>query len=294
MEHCCLRRSDGPYDARLAGDSRLFCGQPRHRLLLHEARVGQHRRVLPLRPQRLLVAGRDFHGGHHLCRRHAAGRYRPHLQPGHRRQLAVVVVPALRDAHRLLLRPAVAPRPRADGHGVRRAPLLRPARHLPARLSRRVPGLPRQHHHHGLGEPGHGKDPCPDPWPHHHPPAAHRGLLLPRSHPGIQRHLRHVGCALDGPGPVRPEDEHGDPARVLCRPRRGRNALARRWRPRLRRRSPRQRPAARHARLHPCHRVTLLPELPRPDLAELVGELVPRGRARRRRLHRPAHLFRKE
>ena len=31
-----------------------------------------------------------------------------------------------RDAHRLLLRPAVAARARADGHGVRRAALLRP------------------------------------------------------------------------------------------------------------------------------------------------------------------------
>ena len=39
-------------------------------------------------------------------------------------QLALVVVPAFGDAHRLLLRPAVAPRARADGHGVRRAALL--------------------------------------------------------------------------------------------------------------------------------------------------------------------------
>ena len=128
-----------------------------------------------------------------------------------------------RDAHRLLLRPALAPRPRADRHGVRRAALLRPARHLPARLPRRLPRLPGQHHHHGLGQPGDGQDSRPHPRPDDHAPAAHRGLLLPRAHPGLQRRLRPVGGAVDRPGPVRPQDVHGHPAGVLRRPRRRRN-----------------------------------------------------------------------
>jgi hypothetical protein len=50
------------------------------------------------------------------------------------------------------------------------------ARHLPARLPRALPRLPGQHHHHGLGEPGHGQDPRPHPWPR--PPP---GSSSPRS-----------------------------------------------------------------------------------------------------------------
>ena len=61
--------------------------------------------------------------------------------------------------------------------------------------------------------------------------------------------------------------------------------------PRLRRGALHRRPRARHPRLHPLVGLTLLPQLPRPALTQLVGKLVSGGRARRRRIHSTTHLF---
>ena len=55
----------------------------------------------------------------------------------HRRELAVVVDAAVRDADRLLLREALAARGRGDGRRVRGAALLREARRVSARVSAR-------------------------------------------------------------------------------------------------------------------------------------------------------------
>src|ERR1700731_4581212 len=52
--------------------------------------LGQERgRLLCLRTQRFLVAGRHVDGGDHICRRHAAGGHRSGLYPGGRRELGV-------------------------------------------------------------------------------------------------------------------------------------------------------------------------------------------------------------
>ena len=145
---------------RLAGSRPLLPLQPRHRLLLQVPRREKRQRILPLRPQRALVAGRHVHGRHHLRRRHSARRHRHGRDGRHRGQLAVVELHRERHAHGLLLRPPVAPLRRDDRHRILRNPLLRQARRLPARLPRALPRHPHQLHHPGMGQPGDGQDPA--------------------------------------------------------------------------------------------------------------------------------------
>ena len=64
--------------------------------------------ILPLRPQRAVVAGRHVDGGDDFRRRHAAGGHRPGGAQRHRRQLAVVEHGRERHADRLSLFAAVA------------------------------------------------------------------------------------------------------------------------------------------------------------------------------------------
>ena len=120
----------------------------------------ERQRVLPLRPQRPLVAGRHLDGRHHLRRRHAARRHRHGRDGRHRGQLAVVELRRQRHAHRLLLRAPVAALRRHDRHRIRRDPLLRQARRVPARLPRALPRHPHQLHHPRLGQPRDGQDPA--------------------------------------------------------------------------------------------------------------------------------------
>ena len=79
------------------------------------------------------VDGRDD-----VRRRHAARRHRARRDEGRRRQLAVVEHGDERDAHRVLLRAALAARARDDRRRVRRDPLQRQAGGVSPRIPRAV------------------------------------------------------------------------------------------------------------------------------------------------------------
>ena len=115
-------------------------------------------RLLSLRTQRELVAGRHLDGRDHLRRRHSAGRHRPGLLTGHRRQLALVVVPALRDDDRLPLRASVAALRPAHRRAVCRDALLRQARRVSPRISRHLPRPADELPHPRMGDEGHDHD----------------------------------------------------------------------------------------------------------------------------------------
>ena len=112
----------------------------------------QRRRLLRLRPQRELVAGRHVDGGHDVCRRHAAGRHRPGLHAGHLRELAVVGPSVLGHDDGVSLRPAVAALRSAHRCAVRRDSLLRQACGLSARLSRHLSWPADELRHPRLGD----------------------------------------------------------------------------------------------------------------------------------------------
>ena len=114
----------------------------------------QCRRLLRLRPQRELVAGRHVDGRDHLRCRHAAGRHRTGLLARHLRELAVVGLPAVGHDDGLSLCPAVATLRPADRRTVRGDPLLRQARGVPARLSRHLSRAADELRHPRLGDEG--------------------------------------------------------------------------------------------------------------------------------------------
>ena len=93
---------------RLGRGRALLPVEPRHRLLLQVARAVERRRILPLRPQRAVVAGRHLDGRDHLRRRHAAGGHRHGGGQRDRRKLAVVELRLERHADGVLLRAPVA------------------------------------------------------------------------------------------------------------------------------------------------------------------------------------------
>ena len=128
-----------PHRVRLGGHRRLSGDHAGPRPVLPPAVGPQHRGLLRLGPQGLVVAGRHVDGGDHVRRRHAARRDRPRLPAGNRRQLAVVELPALRDDDGVPLRAAVAPRGAAHRRRVRRDALRRPAGGVPPRLPRHLP-----------------------------------------------------------------------------------------------------------------------------------------------------------
>ena len=207
---------------RLGRGRALLPVQPRRRLLLQVARAVERRRILPLRPQRPVVAGRDLHGRDHLRRRYAAGGHRNGRGQRDRRQLAVVVLRLERHADGVLLRAPVAALGRHDRRRIRRDPLLRKARGLPARIPRIVPGHPDQLHHPRLGQQGHGGHPDADPGGHQARSPGDRD----RADRADVVHLdavRTVGRAGHGSVPVRDQDGHGDRAGGVRRAGRGRH-----------------------------------------------------------------------
>src|SRR5690242_21688015 len=59
--------SNEPFTTGLDGHRRLFPFQSRYRDLLRTPGQREHQRVLSVRPQRAVVAGRHFDGGDDLC-----------------------------------------------------------------------------------------------------------------------------------------------------------------------------------------------------------------------------------
>ena len=110
----------------------------------YKARAGQNiERVLPLRTQRSLVAGRHLHGRDHFRRGYAAGGHRHGGPERHRGQLAVVELRGQRDADGLLLLAAVAALRRDDRCRVCRDPLLPASRPPSCAVSARcISGFP--------------------------------------------------------------------------------------------------------------------------------------------------------
>jgi len=184
MKHHAQWRPRGPDVARLAGDRRILCVNLAIGLLLHAPRLGNI--------GEFFLSGRSVSWGlrgHHLMvatslrRRHPTRRHRPHLRAGHRRQLALVVVPAFGMLTVFFF-----------------APLWRRARVLtdmefaensatPARPATFLRGFPRRY----LALPVNtiimgwvnlamAKILAPHPRPRTPPKAARRSLLLPRPH----------------------------------------------------------------------------------------------------------------
>ena len=116
---------------------------------------------------------------------------------------------ALRHAHRLLLSPRCgAVRSVLTDIEFAELRYAGPARQLPPWLPGGLPRVARQHHHHGLGEPGHGQGAYALTLGlHTHPSSQLDGSLrLPRTHARLQRHLGPLGGAMDRRRTVHPED----------------------------------------------------------------------------------------
>ena len=146
-------------DDRLGDRRRLLRPLLGDRLLLHEERRREPRRVFPLRAQRPLVARRRFHGRHHLRRGHTPCRNGARRRKRRGRELVVVEHAHERNAHRLLLRPALAAGAGDDGRGVRRDPLQRQAGRRAPRLPRALSRDPDESHRARLGHESDDQDP---------------------------------------------------------------------------------------------------------------------------------------
>ncbi len=248
------------------------------------------------------MARRHRHGRHHLRRRHAPRRHRTGRHQGRRRQLAVVELRDERHAHRVLLRAAVAPRAGDDRRRARRAALQRRARRLPARVPRPLPGAPHQPHHPRLGHPRDDQDPHHRPGPpgrldrgrHGERRGPRGGHLLPH-HPALLGGGRDVGRPLDRPRPVHHQDVRRHHPRRL---RRGRGGRHRRHEGEAGRALRQRGGGALGAAGAPGRGRAVRLCVDAPDdahglpLRAVVGRLVSRRRAGRRRLRGPAHLQR--
>ena len=119
----------------------------------------QHGRFLCVGPRSLLVAGRNLHGGHHVCRGHTPLGDGPSGAAGRGRQLVLVELPAQRHDDRVFLRAHVAKSGNHHRRGTGRVAIRRQARRFPAGISRALLWHPHQLHHSGLGQPGDGENP---------------------------------------------------------------------------------------------------------------------------------------
>src|ERR1041384_3364125 len=200
-----ITRGD-PHRDRLGDRRRLFRLHRRDRVHLHPAGQREPERVLHLGPPGDLVARRRVDGGHHLRGRHPPGRHRPGRLPRRGGQLALVELRDERDAHGVLLRPALAPGQRDDRCRARRDPVQWQAGGLPAGLPGALSRHPDQPDHPGLGDPGDDQDPV-DLARHLADP---RGRDLLPHHRGVRGRRGHVGRAVDRPGAIRHQDERGD------------------------------------------------------------------------------------
>ena len=277
------RNRHDPHDPRLGDRRGVLRPLDRHRPRLHEEGRRVARAVLRRGARRALVAGGRRDDRDDLRRRHAARRHGPRRRARRRGQLDLVELRHERHAHGVPLRAPLAPREGHDGRGVRRDPLQRPARHLPARLPRALPRAPHQPHHPRLGHPRDGEDP-PDLARH---PADLGGGRLLRHHGRLFRRRGHVGRPLDRPRPARHQDDGRHPARVVRREEGGRHRRAEDG-AREALRLDRHRhlvPAARGLRVDADDRDLHVPR------GAVVGGVVSGRRAGRRRLRRAAHLL---
>ena len=226
--------------AILAG---YFALVARPRPLLRPAREAVDARLLPLEPLDAVVAGRDGDGRDDVLRRHAARRHRDGREERSRGQLAVVVDAAVRDAHRLLLREALAPRGRRHRRRARGAALLGKAGRVPSGVPRRLHGPARQHARHGLGQPRHVEG---DRGHARHLPLAGPDRLPPADL-RVHRRLRLLGRRREPRRPVPVRDGRRDRARRRLRAggRRHRGDEGARSAPRI---PPARRPGRRSAR----------------------------------------------
>ena len=234
-----------------------------------------------------MVAPGRVDGGLHVLVRHAEPRdgHRPHER--RRGQLGVVGLPAHRHDDGVHLRQAVAALGAEHRPRLLRAALFGPSGGLPARIPRCVPRALLQRDHYGdrvaRGHQDRRGDLRPLPRGHARDRADGRG----RVRDARRTHRVHLGGFLpvhggDGGrgrgGLLRGEDvrggRHGLAFHPFREPRReGQDGdVPLRWRERQ--------PFAVHDAPRPARR------------RAVVGHVVPRGRARRRRLHRPAHAVR--
>ena len=163
---------------RLVGNRRIPADHTDPRPLLPPPLRQKRRRLLSLRTQRELVARRHLDGRHHLRRRHSPRSDGPRLFAGHRRKLALVVVPALRHDDRLSLRPPVAPFGTAHRRAICRNALCRQAGRFPARLPRHLPRPTDELPDPGLGHQSNDHDRRDHSRPH---ATAPRRPRIPRS-----------------------------------------------------------------------------------------------------------------
>ena len=196
--------------SRLAGHRRLPPHYASSRALLPRAFREEHRRLFCFRPQRVVVAGGNEHGGDDVRCGHAAGGHGTRLQAGDCGQLALVVLPSLRHDDGVSLRALVAAVRAAHGRATRRNPLFRQARGFSAGLSRAVPGSADELPDSRLGDQGNDRHRLHDAGSQRAFRAGHLCFVPDAVHGNLRDTGWIVGRALDRPLPVRAEDGNCD------------------------------------------------------------------------------------